>query len=274
MKSANPRQIAWGEPMALLPLRDVVVFPGMATPLFVGREKSVRALDHAFESTRLLMLATQRDARVNDPGEGDVAEVGCVGEIMQVLRLPDGTVKALVEGVERARIVEFGLAGGEFLTARVEPFAEAGAADTAKAAAVARAAGELFARYARLGPAGLSREMAHAISGAANPSAFADAAAASLPMAAADKQKLLETPGLEGRLEFLAAKIQEAIEVIQIERRVRGRVKKQIEKSQRDYYLTEQMKAIQKELGRAEGDETEFEDIAGSIKAAGMPREV
>ena len=260
--------------MALLPLRDVVVFPGMATPLFVGREKSVRALDRAFESSRLLMLATQRDARVNDPGEGDVAEVGCVSEIMQVLRLPDGTVKALVEGVARARIVQFDPSAGDFLRARVAPFGDADAADPVKAAGLARAAGELFAKYARLGPAGLSREMVHAVSGAAGPAVFADAAAAALTMAAADKQKILEMPGLEARLEFLAAKLQEAIEVIGIERRVRGRVKKQIEKSQRDYYLTEQMKAIQKELGRAEGDKTEHEELAGRIKAAGMPREV
>jgi len=257
--------------LPLLPLRDIVVFPGMTVPLFVGRPRSVKALNYVFERDRRIMLAAQKDPSVNEPEPSGIYQTGCITEVLQILRLPDGTIKALVEGVERARIDEY-LDSDEFFTVSVTSAASVGEIDT-NVMALARTAQSLFEKYIKLNP-NLSLDSVSAISGLENPGAYADAMAANVLSGTVEKQKLLETVDLKSRLEILINKVQEELEVLQIEKQVRGRVKKQMEKSQRDYYLTEQMKAIQKELGRSDGEKTEFEELAEKIRTAGMPKEV
>ena len=262
---------SWDNPVPLLPLRDIVVFPGMVTPLFVGREKSVSALDSAFDGDKFIMLAAQKDAVENDPSADGIYNVGCVSVILQILRLPDGTVKALVEGLERASIKEY-LKKKDFFKVRVESIQSEAVLDP-EISTLTRAAQSLFDRYMKLNP-GISKEIAHSLSIIEDPEAFSDAAAAHLISGADEKQQILEALNVKKRLELLIEKMQEEMEVLKIEKRVRGRVKKQMEKSQRDYYLNEQMKAIQKELGRSDGEKTEFEEINEKIETAGMPKEV
>ncbi len=259
------------ESLPLLPLRDIVVFPGMTVPLFVGRPRSVKALNHVFERDKRIMLATQRDPSVNEPEPNGIYQTGCITEVLQILRLPDGTIKALVEGLERGRIDEY-LDSEEFFTVSVTSIASVGEIDT-NVMALTRTAQSLFEKYIKLNP-NLSLDSVSAISGLENPGAYADAMAANVLSGTVEKQRLLETVDLKNRLEILINKVQEELEVLQIEKQVRRRVKKQMEKSQRDYYLTEQMKAIQKELGRSDGEKTEFEELADKIRAAGMPKEV
>lgn len=257
--------------MPLLPLRDMVIFPGTVAPLFVGRPKSIEALDHAFENGRIIMLATQKNAKADVPKADGIYKVGCVTEILQVLRLPDGTVKALVEGLGRARIKEY-VNGGKFfnvIVERIESKKKINAATTA----LLRAAQSLFERYVKLNPV-ISKDVARGLSGIDHADSFADAAASHLISDTTKKQEILGTVDIKIRLELLVNKLQEEIEILAIENRVRGRVKKQMEKSQRDYYLTEQMKAIQKELGRLEGDKTELEELREKIDASGMPNDV
>ncbi len=261
----------WDNPVPLLPLRDIVVFPGMVTPLFVGREKSVSALEDAFEGAKYIMLAAQKDAVVNDPPTDGIYEVGCLSVILQILRLPDGTVKALVEGLERACIKEY-MKNDDFFKVQVERIESEASFDT-EISTLTKAAQSLFDRYMKLNP-GISKEIAHGLSIMEDPESFSDAAAAHLISGASEKQQILEALNVKKRLELLIEKMQEEMEVLKIEKKVRGRVKKQMEKTQRDYYLTEQMKAIQKELGRTDGEKTEFEEINDKIEAAGMPKEV
>ena len=262
----------WNDALPLLPLRDIVVFPGMGAPLFVGRVKSINALNHAFSSPdRMIMLAAQRNAAVNEPAETDIFDVGCVAEVIHILRLQDGSVKAMVEGRARARILRHEKADG-FMSVKVEA-CETDGEVTVDEESLLRVARSFFSRHAKL-TSRLPKEVADDFLKMEHPGQFADAAG-SLLLSLEDRQKILEEFRIRDRLDRLIQILQVEIETAQIDRRVRNRVKKQIEKSQKDYYLTEQMKAIQKELGKSpDDDRAEFGDLRKKIKTAGMPPDV
>lgn len=268
----NVPDFVWNETLPLLPLRDIVVFPGMGAPLFVGRVKSINALNQAFTSPdRIIMLAAQKSAAVNEPSPADIFEVGCVAEVTQILRLQDGSVKAMVEGRARARIIKHEQGDG-FMSVRVEAFAVDGEV-TVDEESLLRVARSFFSRHAKL-TSRLPKEVADDFLKMEHPGQFADAAG-SLLTNLDDRQKILGEASIRDRLESLVQILQVEIETAQIDRKVRNRVKKQIEKSQKDYYLTEQMKAIQKELGKTpEDDNAEFGELGKKIKSVGMPQEV
>ena len=255
--------------LPLLPLRDVVVFPHMVIPLFVGRPRSIRALEAAMESGKSIMLVAQKSAGKDDPTPEDVYEIGCVAGILQMLKLPDGTVKVLVEGAQRARITRIDEAESHF-TCEVVPIAPE-ASQSAELEALRRAIVAQFEQYVKLNKK-IPPEILTSLSGIDDAGRLADTIAAHLPLKLEQKQKMLEVFGTSERLESLLTQLETEIDILQVEKRIRGRVKKQMEKSQRDYYLNEQVKAIQKELG--EGEEgADIEELEKKIKAASMPKE-
>jgi ATP-dependent Lon protease len=254
--------------LPLLPLRDVVVFPHMVIPLFVGRPKSIRALEAAMEAGKSIMLVAQKNAAKDEPAAEDIYEIGCVASILQMLKLPDGTVKVLVEGAQRARI-ELIEDGATHFTANVVPIVPE-TAPTAEIEALRRAIVSQFDQYVKLNKK-IPAEILTSIAGIDEAGRLADTIAAHLPLKLEQKQKILEMPGLNERLEHLLAQLETEIDILQVEKRIRGRVKRQMEKSQREYYLNEQVKAIQKELG--EGEEgADLEELEKKIKAARMPK--
>jgi ATP-dependent Lon protease len=254
--------------LPLLPLRDVVVFPHMVIPLFVGRPKSIKALEAAMEAGKSIMLVAQKNAAKDEPTAEDIYEIGCVANILQMLKLPDGTVKVLVEGAQRARIerIEEGVS---HFTADVVPIVPDVHA-TAEAEALRRAIVSQFDQYVKLNKK-IPAEILTSIAGIDEAGRLADTIAAHLPLKLEQKQKILEMQGLNERLEHLLAQLETEIDILQVEKRIRGRVKRQMEKSQREYYLNEQVKAIQKELG--EGEEgADLEELEKKIRAARMPK--
>ncbi|MGB2817393.1 MAG: endopeptidase La [Burkholderiaceae bacterium] len=254
--------------LPLLPLRDVVVFPHMVIPLFVGRPKSIRALEAAMEAGKSIMLVAQKNAAKDEPTAEDIYEIGCVASILQMLKLPDGTVKVLVEGAQRARIEKIE-DGATHFTADVLPIAPE-TTPTAEVEALRRAIVSQFDQYVKLNKK-IPAEILTSIAGIDEAGRLADTIAAHLPLKLEQKQKILEMPGLNERLEHLLAQLETEIDILQVEKRIRGRVKRQMEKSQREYYLNEQVKAIQKELG--EGEEgADLEELEKKIKAARMPK--
>ena len=262
------------EPLELpvLPLRDVVVFPHMVIPLFVGRDKSIRALDLAMEADKQILLVAQKSAETDDPVAGDLYEVGTLAHVLQLLKLPDGTIKVLVEGVARARVEDVveheGTLSG---SARViEPVADR---EERELDAIARSLMGLFEQYVKTNRK-LPPELMQTLSGIDEPGRLADTIAAHLGVRIGDKQKLLETHDVGARLEQLVGLVDGEIDVQQLEKRIRGRVKSQMEKSQREYYLNEQMKAIQKELGEIDDAPNDIEELTRKIAAAGMPKPV
>ncbi|AUL46869.1 endopeptidase La [Bordetella trematum] len=255
--------------LPLLPLRDVVVFPHMVIPLFVGRPRSIRALEVAMEAGKSIMLVAQKSAGKDDPTPEDVYEIGCVASILQMLKLPDGTVKVLVEGAQRARIDSVQDAESHF-TCQVTPVAPDTSAGP-EAEALRRAIVAQFEQYVKLNKK-IPPEILTSLAGIDDAGRLADTIAAHLPLKLEQKQKMLEVVPTAERLEALLAQLETEIDILQVEKRIRGRVKKQMEKSQRDYYLNEQVKAIQKELG--EGEEgADIEELEKKIIAAGMPKE-
>lgn len=256
-------------PLSLLPLRDVVVFPHMVIPLFVGRPRSIKALEVAVDSGKTIMLAAQKAASKDDPSPEDIYEIGCVANVLQMLKLPDGTVKVLVEGVERARILEIQDVDTHFM-AELEPIETLDDNDL-ESEALRRAIIEQFEQYAKLNKK-ISAEVVSSVSAIDSPARLADTIAVHLSLKVEQKQLILEAENLPKRLEFLLNQLEEELDVLQVEKRIRGRVKRQMEKSQREYYLNEQVKAIQKELGDGE-DGGDFEDIEKKITAARMPKE-
>jgi|HigsolmetaAR203D_1030402.scaffolds.fasta_scaffold00003_74 ATP-dependent protease La len=255
--------------LPLLPLRDVVVFPHMVIPLFVGRPRSIRALEAAMEAGKSIMLVAQKSASKDDPTPDDVYEIGCVAGILQMLKLPDGTVKVLVEGAQRARITGISDADSHF-TCQVIPIAP----DTQMSAeieALRRAIVAQFEQYVKLNKK-IPPEILTSLAGIDDPGRLADTIAAHLPLKLEQKQKMLEIFATAERLEALLTQLETEIDILQVEKRIRGRVKKQMEKSQRDYYLNEQVKAIQKELGEGE-DGADIEELEKKIQAARMPKE-
>src|SRR5690554_3647319 len=258
--------------LPVLPLRDVVVFPHMVIPLFVGRDKSIRALDLAMEGDKRILLVAQKSAETDDPGADDLYDTGTLAQILQLLKLPDGTIKVLVEGVERASVTgiterDGTLAGQGSVIESVE------GREAREIEAVARSLMSLFEQYVKTSRK-LPPELLQTLAGIDEPSRLADTIAAHLGVRLADKQKLLETFDTGERLEALVGLVDGEIDVQQMEKRIRGRVKGQMEKSQREYYLNEQMKAIQKELGDMDDAPNDMEEIARKIAEAGMPKEV
>jgi len=255
--------------LPLLPLRDVVVFPHMVIPLFVGRPRSIRALEVAMEAGKSIMLVAQKSASKDDPTPDDVYEIGCVAGILQMLKLPDGTVKVLVEGTQRARIDSIEDVESHF-TCQVTPITP-DSVQGSETEALRRAIVAQFEQYVKLNKK-IPPEILTSLAGIDDAGRLADTIAAHLPLKLEQKQAMLEITGTSQRLEGLLTQLETEIDILQVEKRIRGRVKKQMEKSQRDYYLNEQVKAIQKELG--EGEEgADLEELEKKIIAAHMPKE-
>ncbi len=253
----------------VLPLRDVVVFPHMVIPLFVGREKSIEALENAMEGDKRVLLVAQKDAGVDDPGQDDIFNIGTISTILQMLKLPDGTVKVLVEGGDRAQINA--VAEGGFYTADATILEEGDLSDD-DSQALMRALSGQFEQYGKLSKK-IPAEIASSLSGITDPSRLVDTIAAHLELKIPEKQELLEELNINDRVELLLARLEGEIDIIKVEKRIRGRVKKQMEKSQREYYLNEQMKAIQKEMGSLGESGNELDDVEQKIASCGMTAE-
>ena len=254
----------------MLPLRDVVVFPHMVIPLFVGREKSIKALDHAMESGKQIFLAAQHDAADDDPSPEHIYEIGTVANILQLLKLPDGTVKVLVEGTARAAIVRYVQSEETFEVDAVDINDEL--IDEREAEVLIRTVVTEFEQYVKLNQK-IPPEVLTSLSGIEEPGRLADTIAAHLTLRNEEKQKILEYASSRERLEHILGIMESEIDLLQVEKRIRGRVKKQMEKSQREYYLNEQMKAIQNELGEMEDAPNEMDELQKKIEEAGMSKE-
>jgi ATP-dependent Lon protease len=262
--------------LPLLPLRDVVVFPHMVIPLFVGRPKSIKALEAAMETERRIMLVAQKAAAQDDPLVSDMFDVGCVATILQMLKLPDGTVKVLVEGHQRA-VVNKIEEGESHFSANVTPAAlssdlsEKSKGKASEVEALRRAVMQQFDQYVKLNKK-IPPEILTSISSIDDPGRLADTIAAHLPLKLESKQAVLSLSSVKERLENLFQQIEREVDILNVDKKIRGRVKRQMEKNQRDFYLNEQVKAIQKELGEGE-DGADIEEIEKKIKAAKMPKE-
>ncbi len=254
--------------LPLLPLRDVVVFPHMVIPLFVGRPKSIKALETAMEAGKSIMLVAQKTASKDEPSTDDIYEIGCVSNILQMLKLPDGTVKVLVEGAQRARIHQIEDMETHFVCdlTPVAPDTE----QNSELEAMRRAIVQQFDQYVKLNKK-IPPEILTSLSGIDESGRLADTIAAHLPLKLEQKQAVLEMFKVSQRLENLLAQLESELDILQVEKRIRGRVKRQMEKSQREYYLNEQVKAIQKELGEGE-DGADIEELEKKIEAARMPK--
>ncbi|AAN54849.1 endopeptidase La [Shewanella oneidensis MR-1] len=254
--------------LPVLPLRDVVVYPHMVIPLFVGREKSIRCLETAMAQDKQIILVAQRDAELDEPTKDDIFEVGTVASILQLLKLPDGTVKVLVEGGRRARITRY-TQEADFFVAKAEYLESEPLEDKEEEVLVRSAIGQ-FEGYIKLNKK-IPPEVLTSLSGIDEAARLADTMAAHMPLKLEDKQSVLEMTNIGERLEYLMAMMESEIDLLQVEKRIRTRVKKQMEKSQREYYLNEQMKAIQKELGDLDEGHDEFEVLNRKIEEANMP---
>ncbi len=259
-------------PLPVLPLRDVVVYPHMVIPLFVGRDKSMRALERAMEGERQILLVAQKSPDIDDPQIADLHEIGTLAGVLQLLKLPDGTVKVLVEGQARVSIEEYQDDAG-MLSARSRVIEPVYTAKERELDVVSRTLVSLFEQLVKQSRK-LPPEVLATLSGIDDPSRLADSIAAHLSVRMADKQKVLETADVGQRLELLIGLVDGEMDLQQVEKRIRGRVKTQMEKSQREYYLNEQMKAIQKELGESEDGPNELEELQKKIDGAGMPKPV
>ncbi|SEP82971.1 ATP-dependent Lon protease [Ectothiorhodospira magna] len=255
----------------VLPLRDVVVYPHMVIPLFVGREKSIRALDMAMSGNKQILLVAQKSAEVDEPSAAEIHRIGTLSSILQLLKLPDGTIKVLVEGSERARVIEL-VDAPEHFTAQITRVPQPGAGDEREMEVLTRSVLNLFDQYVKLNKK-IPPEILTSLAGIDDAARLADTIAAHMSLKIEEKQKILEIIDVRARLEHLMSMIEGEIDILQIEKRIRGRVKQQMEKSQREYYLNEQMKAIQKELGDMEDAPNELEELQRRIDSAGMPKE-
>ncbi|WP_127806140.1 endopeptidase La [Hydrogenophaga sp. NH-16] len=259
--------------LPLLPLRDVVVFPHMVIPLFVGRPKSIKALEAAMEAERRIMLVAQKAAAKDEPSTDDMFEMGCVATILQMLKLPDGTVKVLVEGVQRAKVLSIVDGESHFVAhvTPIDPAQERSVTQNNELEALRRAVMQQFDQYVKLNKK-IPSEILTSISSIDDPGRLADTIAAHLPLKLESKQVVLDLDPINKRLENLFEQLEREVDILNVDKKIRGRVKRQMEKNQRDFYLNEQVKAIQKELG--EGEEgADIEEIEKKIKAAKMPAE-
>jgi len=255
----------------LLPLRDVVVFPHMIVPLFVGRDRSVNALESAMKHEKAIFMAAQKNAQKDDPKEEDIYSIGTLGTIIQLLRLPDNTVKVLVEGKSRARIRNY-ITDDDFFVVEAEEYGEEKAERTPKIEALMRSVIETFESYAKVGKK-IPQELIGTVSSINEPERLADIVSSHLNVKLEEKQKLLEIPAVEERLERIYGLMLSEIEILEIEERIKRRVKKQMEKTQKDYYLNEQMRAIQKEMGEKDDFKGEIEEIEKRLKAKNLSEE-
>ena len=253
----------------LLPLRDVVVFPHMVVPLFVGREKSIQALEAAMEGSKEILLVAQRDASTDEPGPKDVFDMGTLATVLQMLRLPDGTVKVLVEGNARATIGD--IVEGEYLSGSAMVVDEESLPEREEDVLTKTLMDE-FEKYVKLSKK-VPSEVSNALTGIDELERLADTMAAHLEMRIPEKQELLEALDVRKRVDLLLGKLDGEIDLIEVEKRIRGRVKKQMERSQREYYLNEQMKAIQKEMGNLGEGNNDFEELEQKLEEAGLPEE-
>ena len=257
--------------LPLLPLRDVVVFPHMVIPLFVGRPKSIKALEMAMEADRRIMLVAQKAAAKDEPSASDMFDVGCISTILQMLKLPDGTVKVLVEGQQRSQVSSIEDAETHFMATVVPVEASREAGKPSEIEALRRAVMQQFDQYVKLNKK-IPPEILTSISSIDDPGRLADTIAAHLPLKLENKQVVLDLSDVKARLENLFEQLDREVDILNVDKKIRGRVKRQMEKNQRDFYLNEQVKAIQKELG--EGDEgADIEEIEKKIKLAKMPAE-
>jgi ATP-dependent Lon protease len=254
----------------VLPLRDVVVYPHMVIPLFVGRQKSIKALEAAMQAEKQLLLVAQKSAAVDEPGVDDIYHIGTLSNILQLLKLPDGTVKVLVEGTDRARVGRF-IDTEDSFTAELHLLEQETPQDR-EAEVLMRSVLNQFDQYVKLNNK-VPPEILSTLSGIENAGRLADTIAAHLALKISEKQTVLELINVRERLERLMEVMESEIDILNVEKRIRGRVKKQMEKSQREYYLNEQMKAIQKELGELEDVPNEIEELTQKIDQAGMPKE-
>ena len=255
----------------VLPLRDVVVYPHMVIPLFVGREKSILALEAAMADNKKILLLAQKNAEVDDPGQADLYQIGTLSTILQMLKLPDGTIKVLVEGGDRVTVDSL-LETNEYYSAAIKVLEKSALVDDREAEVLLRSVLNLFDQYVKLNKK-VPPEILTSLSGIDDPSRLADTIAAHMSLKLDEKQDILEIQDPRERIEHIMSKIEGEIDLMQIEKRIRGRVKQQMEKSQREYYLNEQMKAIQKELGDMDDAPNEVEDLQNKIEASGMPKE-
>jgi len=256
--------------LPLLPLRDVVVYPHMVTPLFVGRQKSIEALEKAMAADKQVLLVAQKNPSLDDPKAEDLYGVGTIASILQLLKLPDGTVKVLIEGKERAQIDKIEELETHF-KAQISPLTEVGVSSS-EAHAMVSAAVSQFEQYVNLSKK-VPAEVITSLSGIDDPGRLTDTIAAHMSLELAQKQAVLEIVDVRARLDHLLGLMDTEVDVFQVEKKIRGRVKKQMEKSQREYYLNEQIKAIQKELGEMGEDVSEADEIEKKIAAAGMPKD-
>jgi len=263
--------VSSSEYFPVLPLRDVVVYPHMVIPLFVGREKSIRALESAMDKDKKVLLVAQKDASVDDPRIADFYHTGTVSTILQLLKLPDGTVKVLVEGQQRAEVHSFEEDVEDYFAAHVG-LLEAEALGERESSVLVRSILSQFEQYTKLNNK-VPPEITASLAGIEDPSRLADTIAAHMSLKIEEKQSLLESTDIRIRLERLMGLMESEIDLLQIEKRIRGRVKRQMEKSQREYFLNEQMKAIQKELGDMDDVPNEVDELSEKIESAGMPKE-
>ena len=255
----------------VLPLRDVVVYPHMVIPLFVGRDKSILALESAMADNKKILLLAQRNAEVDEPSQKDLYKIGTLSTILQMLKLPDGTIKVLVEGGDRV-IVDSILETNEYFSASTQILEKGTLVDDREAEVLLRSVLNLFDQYVKLNKK-VPPEILTSLSGIDDPSRLADTIAAHMSLKLDEKQEILEIQDPRQRIEHIMSKIEGEIDLMQIEKRIRGRVKQQMEKSQREYYLNEQMKAIQKELGDMDDAPNEVEDLQNKIEQSGMSRD-
>jgi len=268
----NDRSTLTDQDVPVLPLRDVVVYPHMVIPLFVGRDKSIKALDAAMGADKQILLIAQKNADVDDPAVSDLHHIGTLANVLQLLKLPDGTVKVLVEGHRRAKAKRFVSADDAF-SAVVAALPDTLEADEREQEVLMRSAVSLFDQYVKLNKK-VPPEVLTSLSSIDEPGRLADTMAAHMSLKLEEKQHVLEMVDVQQRLEHLMGLMEAENDILQMEKRIRGRVKRQMEKNQREYYLNEQMKAIQKELGELEDAPNELEDLGKRIEEAGMPKEV
>ncbi len=259
------------ESLPVLPLRDIVVFPHMIVPLFVGRDKSIRALEEAMAADKNILLVAQKDAQIDDPEPDEINAVGTHSSILQMLRLPDGTVKVLVEGQKRVRLAQYTIMD-DYLSATFEEI-DTAIPLSAELEAMMRSIIDRLERYAKLNKK-VPQEVLATVSTINEPGKFADTVAAHLIIKLEDKQDILETVEVAPRLETVLQILESEIEILQIERKIRSRVKRQMERTQKEYYLNEQMRAIQKELGERDESKAELQELEEKIEKVGMPEDV
>ena len=260
-----------GRPLPLLPLRGLLVYPSMVLHLDVGRDKSVRALEHAMVNDHMILLCSQSEVNIEDPAEEDIYKVGTIAKVRQMLKLPNGTIRVLVEGVVRAEVQSY-LSNDQFYEVQVKELHEDGTDDT-EVDALMRTVLSQFEHYISLSKK-VTPETYAAVSDIDDPGRLADVITSHLSLKIKDKQDILETVDVRARLEKLLDLLHNEREVLELERQINQRVKKQMEKTQKEYYLREQMKAIQKELGEKEGRAGEAEELKNQLVEAGMPESV